>query len=63
MNLKFFIIKVEDYYKMKKQSFNKHDKVAMIACMNKLVKVIHFLVNTENLYDYTKSPQSLSSYY
>src|SRR5690625_3752112 len=49
---------VDYYYKMKKQPFNKHDKVAMVACMNKLVKVIHFLVNTENFYDYTKSPRS-----
>lgn len=49
---------VDYYYKMRKQPFNKHDKVAMVACMNKLVKVIHFLVNTENLYDYTKSPRS-----
>jgi len=43
---------------MRKQPFNKRDKVAMVACMNKLVKVIHFLVNTEKLYDYTKSPGS-----
>lgn len=49
---------VDYYYKMRKQPFKKPDKVAMVACMNKLVKVIHFLVNTEELYDYTKSPRS-----
>src|SRR5690625_4946199 len=49
---------VDYYYKMKKQPINKHDKVAMVAFMNKLVKVIHFLVNTEIFYDYTKSPRS-----
>ena len=49
---------VDYYYKMRRQPFNKRDKVAMIACMNKLLKVIHFLINKDELYDYTKSPQS-----
>lgn len=49
---------VDYYYKMKKQPFNKHDKVAMVACMNKLLKVIHFLVLKNETYDYTKSPHS-----
>lgn len=49
---------VDYYYEMRKQTFNKHDKVAMIACMIKLLKVIRFLVNKKELYDYTKSPQS-----
>ena len=49
---------VDYYYKMKKQPYNKRDKVAMIACMNKLLKVIHFLVNKDEIYDYTKSPHS-----
>lgn len=30
----------------------------MIACMNKLLKTIHYLVLNEKEYDYSKSPQS-----
>lgn len=49
---------VDYYYKMREQPFNKQDKVAMVACMNKLLKVIHFLVNNTETYDYTKSAHS-----
>lgn len=46
---------VDYYYKMREEPFSKLDKVAMVACMNKLLKVIHFLVNNTEMYDYTKS--------
>lgn len=37
---------VVDYYdKLKKQPYNKCHKVVSIACANKLLKTIHFLVN------------------
>lgn len=49
---------VDYYYKLKKQPYSKRDKVAVIACMNKLLKVTHYLVNKNELYDYAKSPHS-----
>lgn len=49
---------VDYYYKLKKQPYSKRDKVAVIACINKLLKVTHYLVNENELYDYAKSPQS-----
>lgn len=49
---------VDYYYKLKKQPYSKRDKVAIIACINKLLKVTHYLVNKNELYDYAKSPQS-----
>ena len=49
---------VDYYYKSKKQPYSKRDKVAMVACINKLLKVIHFLVLKNELYDYAKSPHS-----
>lgn len=49
---------VDYYYKLKKQPYSKRDKVAVIACVNKLLKVTHYLVNKNELYDYAKSPQS-----
>lgn len=42
-----------DYYdKMKKQPYNKCHKVASIACVNKLLKTIFFLVTHNKNYDY-----------
>jgi transposase len=42
-----------DYYdKLKKQPYNKCHKVASIACVNKLLKTIHFLVTHNISYDY-----------
>ncbi|MDN6186222.1 MAG: IS110 family transposase, partial [Tetragenococcus halophilus] len=35
----------------------KKHKVAMIACMNKLLKTIHYLISNNEYYDYTKSPR------
>ena len=49
---------VDYYYKLKKQPYSKRDKVAVIACVNKLLKVTHYLVNKNELYDYAKSPHS-----
>lgn len=49
---------VDYYYKLKKQPYSKKDKVAIIACINKLLKVTHYLVNKNELYDYAKSPHS-----
>ncbi|WP_245882011.1 IS110 family transposase [Streptohalobacillus salinus] len=49
---------VDYYYKLRKQPYHKRDKVAMIACINKLLKVVHFLINKNELYDYALSPHS-----
>lgn len=49
---------IDYYYKMKKEPYTKKHKVAMIACMNRLLKTIHYLINTQQEYDYTKSPRS-----
>lgn len=44
---------VDYYYKLKKQPNPKREKVAIIACVNRLIKCIHYLVNTGTLYDYS----------
>lgn len=49
---------IDYYYKLKKDPYAKKHRVAMIACMNKLLKTIHYLVLNEKEYDYSKSPQS-----
>lgn len=49
---------IDYYYKMKKEPYTKKHKVAMIACMNRLLKTIHYLIHTQQEYDYTKSPRS-----
>lgn len=43
---------VDYYYKLKKQPYNKHHKVAVIACMNKFLKVAFHLIQHDLLYDY-----------
>ena len=49
---------IDYYYKLKKEPYNKKHRVAMIACINRLLKTIHYLVHTQQEYDYTKSPRS-----
>ena len=49
---------IDYYYKMKKEPYTKKHKVAMIACMNRLLKTIHYLIHAQQEYDYTKSPRS-----
>ncbi|WP_240481583.1 IS110 family transposase [Tetragenococcus halophilus] len=48
---------IDYYYKLKKPPYVKKHKVAMIACMNKLLKTIHYLISNNEYYDYTKSPR------
>ena len=43
------------YYKLKKPPFNKHDKVALIACANHLNRTIINLVHTHQFYNYSKA--------
>lgn len=47
---------VDYYQKLKKQPYNKCHKVAVVACMNKLLKVIFHLVTHQLSYDYRLSP-------
>lgn len=49
---------IDYYYKLKKEPYTKKHKVAMVACMNRLLKTIHYLIHTQQEYDYTKSPRS-----
>lgn len=44
---------VDYYYKLKKQPHPKKDKVAVVACMNKLLKCIHSMVRNNTKYDYS----------
>ena len=44
---------VDYYYKLKRQPRPKLDKVAIVACMNKLLKCLHSQVSNGNLYDYS----------
>lgn len=48
---------VDYYYKLKKQPVPKKDKVATVACINKLLKCMHSMVrnHTEYAYAYTAS--------
>lgn len=43
---------VDYYYKLKKQPVSKKDKVATVACMNKLLKCMHSMVRNHTKYDY-----------
>ena len=43
---------VDYYYKLKKQPIPKKDKVAVVACMNKLLKCMHSMVRNHTKYDY-----------
>ena len=48
---------VVDYYnKLKKQPYNKCHKVAAVACMNKLIKTIFYLVTHNKIYEYRLAP-------
>lgn len=40
------------YFKLKGQPYNKHHKVAIVACMNKFLKVAFHLIQHDILYDY-----------
>lgn len=44
---------VDYYYKLKKQPTSKLDKVAIVACMNKLLKCIYSMVRNNTKYDYS----------
>lgn len=44
---------IVDYYKLKKQPTPKKDKVATVACMNKLLKCIYSMVGNNTKYDYS----------
>lgn len=44
---------VDYYYKFKKQPYPKKDKVAVVACMNKLLKCIYSVVRNNTKYDYS----------
>jgi len=46
---------VDYYYKLKKQPYSKHHKVATIACINKFLKFTHHLIIHEKHYDYGKA--------
>ncbi|WP_095092554.1 IS110 family RNA-guided transposase [Staphylococcus simiae] len=47
---------VDYYYKLRKQPNEKSHKTAVIACINRLLKTIHYLVMNQKLYDYQMSP-------
>lgn len=44
---------VDYYYKLKKQPIPKKDKVAVVACINKLLKCIYSMVRNNTKYDYS----------
>ena len=43
---------VDYYYKLKEQPYNKHHKVATIACVNKFLRIALHLIQHNILYDY-----------
>ena len=43
---------VDYYYKLKKQPLPKKDKVAIVACINKLLKCAHSMIRTGTRYAY-----------
>ncbi|MFH0285008.1 IS110 family transposase, partial [Staphylococcus epidermidis] len=47
---------VDLYNKLKKQPNEKPQKTAIISCINRLLKTIHYLVMNHKLYDYQMSP-------
>ncbi|WP_095092619.1 IS110 family RNA-guided transposase [Staphylococcus simiae] len=47
---------VDYYYKLRKQPNEKSHKTAVVACINRLLKTIHYLVMNQKLYDYQMSP-------
>ncbi len=44
---------VDYYYKLKKQPLPKKEKVAIVACMNKLLKCLHAMIRNGTKYDYS----------
>jgi len=44
---------VDYYYKLKRQPISKKDKVAVVACMNKLLKCIYSMVRKNTKYEYS----------
>jgi hypothetical protein len=48
---------VDYYYRAKEKPRAKKHKVALIGCMDRLLKSIHYLVLHGQLYDYELSPQ------
>lgn len=44
------------YYKLKSQPYGKPHKTAIVACINKLLKTIHYLIMNNCTYDYEMSP-------
>ncbi|MFC4774474.1 IS110 family transposase, partial [Ruoffia tabacinasalis] len=48
---------VDYYYRAKKQPHAKKHKVVLIACMDRFLKSIHYLVLHGKLYDYDLSPK------
>ncbi len=49
---------VHYYYKQKEEPYNKCHKVASVACINKLLKTIHYLTKTNQMYDYSLATTS-----
>lgn len=46
---------VDYYYKLKGQPYNKHHKVAVIACINKFLRMAYHLILHGQLYNYEKA--------
>lgn len=46
------------YYRQKEEPYNKCHKVASVACINKLLKTIHYLTKTNQMYDYSLATTS-----
>lgn len=44
---------VDYYYKLKKQPLPKKEKVAIVACMNKLLRCLHTMIRNGTRYDYS----------
>ena len=47
---------VDYYYKLKEQPHEKAHKTAVVACINRLLKTIYYLIMNHRLYDYQMSP-------
>ncbi|WP_308445804.1 IS110 family transposase [Staphylococcus marylandisciuri] len=47
---------IDYYYKLKKQPNEKSHKTAVVACINRLLKTIHYLIVNHKLYDYQMAP-------
>lgn len=49
---------VDYYYKQKSPPYSKKNKVAIVACMNRLLRSIHYLVTHNLKYDYDLAPKA-----